>query len=144
MHGTLQKPDSNNCQMARRLPRKLEGDIDNTIPRNRMTGAIGSGLKLGSHDGALGGLVETMAETPGDTQNFDCAIGQYADVDGHHTLDMHLPGLLGVLRPRLGDDLGRFDFGGGYGSGRFGRWWRLILPKIDPIGDCLARAAGNA
>jgi hypothetical protein len=54
-----------------------------------------------------------VSKTPGDTQNFDCTIWQYADVDGHHTLDVHLPGLLGVLKLRLGDDLGRLDFNGG-------------------------------
>jgi hypothetical protein len=107
--------------MVRLLPGKLEGDKNNAVPGNRVTGAIGSGLKLCSHDGALGGLVQTVAKTSGNTQNFDCAIRQYADVDGHHTLDMHLPGLLGVLRLRLGDDLGRLDLNGGYGNGRLGR-----------------------
>src|ERR1017187_4074040 len=85
-----------------------------------------------------------MAKTSGDTQGFDCTIRQYADVDGHHTLDVHLPGLLGVLRLRLGDDLGRLDLNGGYSNGRLGRGWRLVLSKVDRTGDCLAGAAGNA
>ena len=121
------------CGPVGLLARKLEGDNNNAIPGNRAAGGVGSGLKFCGHDGSLGGLVQTVSKTPGDTQNFDCTIWQYADVDGHHTLDVHLPGLFGVLGLRLGDDLGRLDFNGGsnenwrplYSTTRlFGEWKR--------------------
>ena len=42
------------------LPRDLKGDIDDDNGCNRMTEAIGGGLKPGGHDGALGALVEAV------------------------------------------------------------------------------------
>src|ERR1700761_1226242 len=86
---------------------QLEVDVDNSLPVDGATGGVFRRLEAGGLDGLNRGLIESMAQTVGDADNFHGARGENLDLDRNRTFEVHRLGFFRVVRGGLVSNLGR-------------------------------------